>query len=193
MLHLYYGPGKGKSTAALGMLLRAYGHGLKVAYFGFLKGEGFYGEFETLKKLDIEKYCLGKSCPYASLIKTGIKSCPVKDNCNLCHVNLKNPDEEDKKLFLEGFFWAKAQINASPYRLVVMDELALAAKIDLIDEESLTSFLKEIKRKENLEMILTGREAPLYLKAYADYVTYFAEEKHPFTELGLTSRKGVEF
>ncbi|GAV22411.1 cob(I)yrinic acid a,c-diamide adenosyltransferase [Carboxydothermus pertinax] len=193
MLHLYYGPGKGKSTAALGQMLRAYGHGFKVGYFGFMKGEGFYGEFETLKLLDIEKYCLGKSCPYAGLIKAGVKSCPVYIGCNLCHVNLQNPEEEEKKLFLEGFFLAKDKINTSQYQLVILDELALAAKINLIEEEILTSFLKEIKGKKNLEIIITGREAPLYLRDYAEYVTYFAQEKHPYDDHGITSRRGVEF
>ena len=192
MLHLYYGPGKGKTTAALGLLLRAYGHGLKVAYFGLMKGAGYYGEVEALTALAVEKYFLGKSCPYAGLIKIALKSCPVYPGCNLCHVNLQNPSPDDKKLFFEGFTWVRDKINSTNYQVVILDELALAAKIGLISEQDLKSFIEELK-KEGMEVIITGRETPEYLKAYAEYITYFTEEKHPFRDLGITSRKGVEF
>jgi cob(I)alamin adenosyltransferase len=164
LVHLYTGSGKGKTSAALGLCLRAVGRGLKCCFIQFLKGVPT-GELQAVKNLPgFELYQMGR---------------PGYD----FRVTAEDYDRAKEALEL-------ARKKAEEVDVLVLDEVNVAVHLGLIPLEELLNFIKE--KPENLELILTGRHANPRLIEVADYATSFQLIKHPFYE-GLSARKGIDF
>ena len=166
-VHVYTGNGKGKTTAALGLAMRATGHGLRVYMIQFMKGRINYGELETAKL---------------------IPNFTIKQFGRPDFVSKEQPDPEDIKLAQEGFNHAKDIIFSGEYDIVILDEINVAMDFTLLSSAPVLSLLEE--RPPSVELILTGRNCPREIVKVADYVTEMLEIKHPYTE-GTMARKGI--
>ncbi|MGB9740841.1 MAG: cob(I)yrinic acid a,c-diamide adenosyltransferase [Candidatus Bathyarchaeia archaeon] len=168
LVQVYTGNGKGKTTAAFGLALRAIGRGLKVYVIQFIKGGFDYGELyivDKLPNLKLKAFGRGKFI-------TG------------------KPSEEDVKLAEEALFLAEKVVKSGEYDIVILDEVNVALNLNLI---SLERVLKLIKSKpKHVELVLTGRYAQNEIVEAADLVTEMKEIKHPYNA-GYQARKGIEF
>ncbi len=171
MVHIYYGDGKGKTTAAVGLILRALGNDFRVAFFQFIKGKpsGELEVFTQMEGVDIFR----KEAPAT---KNGfIKS---------------KPTLEDKEKAEELLHSAKQTIENGHYQLVVLDEALVAVSYGLIPVERLVEIIKD--KPDDIEIVITGRGRPGILIDLADYVTEMREIKHPYKK-GTSARKGIEY
>lgn len=169
LVQVYTGDGKGKTSAAFGAALRAIGRGLKVYIIQFIKGGFDYGELHVVKKL-----------PNLKLAAFGRGK----------FVTEVSPHEEDVKLAEEALKLAKEVIGSGQYDIVVLDEINVALNLKLVTVDEALQLIKN--RPKHVELILTGRYAPMQIVEVADLVTEMNEIKHPFTE-GVTPRKGIEY
>ena len=167
-IHVYTGPGKGKTTAALGLGLRAAGAGFKVHMIQFMKGRR-YSELDALEKL-----------PNFTVSQHG------RDQ----FVSKENPEQIDIDLAQEGFKHAKDIIRNGKYDMVILDELNVAVDYNLISLEDVIKLMKD--KPEKLELVLTGRYAHPEISMLADVVTEMLEIKHPYQQ-GVIARKGIDF
>jgi len=168
-IQVYTGDGKGKTTAALGLALRAAGYKYKVYIGQFLKGQE-YGELLSAKKLQ----------PYITIEQFGRKG--------FIHVT-KDPDEEDIKRARRGLKKCREAMLSRKYRIIVLDEINVAVDFNLLTEEEIHKFLD--KRPEDVEIILTGRYAPPSFLKRADLVTEMKAKKHYYKK-GVRAREGIE-
>jgi cob(I)alamin adenosyltransferase len=168
-IQVYTGDGKGKTTAALGLALRAAGYKHKVYIGQFLKGQE-YGELLSAKKLQ----------PYITIEQFGRKG--------FIHVT-KDPDEEDIKRARRGLKKCREAMLSRKYRIIVLDEINVAVDFNLLTEEEIHEFLD--KRPEDVEIILTGRYAPPSFLKRADLVTEMKAKKHYYKK-GVKAREGIE-
>ena len=175
LVHVYFGDGKGKTTAAVGIAARAAGRGRRVVFAQFLKGRKT-GELNSLIKLDVQIIRSEKSTRFCWEMTD-----EEKIECGVIQTDLFNEiKEEIEKLTRSG----------QQACLLILDEALDAAGIGLLDEETLRDFIAQ--KPEGLEVVLTGRTAPEWLMERADYVTEMKKHKHPF-ENGIGGRKGIEF
>ena len=169
LLHIYCGDGKGKSTAAVGLSVRAAGAGKKVIFTQFFK-DGSSSEIGVLKELK------------------NIKTLNVKENLGF----YKNMDAKQKlraaELYTELF--ERALKEAENAELMVLDEIISCCNYGIVDEKRLLDFI--CGRPEKLEIVLTGRNPSEKLLEAADYVTEMKKIKHPY-DRGVKARKGIEF
>ena len=148
-IQVYTGNGKGKTTAALGLALRAVGHGLKVLIVQFMKGSTDYGELESARRLSA----------YLTIIQTGRET----------FVSKTHPDPADIQLAQEGFSLAKDAIEKREVDILILDEINMAIDLGLIP---LSDVLELIDSKPGtMELILTGRNARPEILDRADLVT----------------------
>lgn len=171
LVHIYTGEGKGKTTAALGLALRALGWGLKVMMIQFIKGYKEIGEMKFAEKHP-ENFTIRQ---FALDITRSI-------------------DERDvlarKKEAGEAMDYAEQIVKSEEYDLVILDELAVAAHYELIE---LSRILKLIEDKPaSVELVITGRNAPPELIRAADYATEMLLIKHPY-ENGIQARQGIDY
>jgi len=155
-IYLWTGNGWGKTTSALGVVLRAVGHKKKVVMVQFMKGRKFIGEFKARTRLK----------PYFEMRQFGKKD----------FVNLKKPSESDKKLARKGLEFAKKAIKKKPF-LLILDEINIAAAVGLLEVNEIVSFLGSVPKSTTV--YLTGRYAPKKLMKRADYVTEIRAVKQP--------------
>ena len=167
-VHIYTGNGKGKTTAALGIALRAAGAGHMVFFAQFVKGMK-YAEVSA-----IENYL-----PKVSIKQYGLK----------CFIE-NDPTDEDILMAQKGLQEVSVILASGDYNMVVLDEANIALYYKLFSVDQLITALD--KRDDNTEVIITGRYAPDALIEYADLVTEMKEIKHYYTT-GLQARKGVEY
>ena len=165
MLHLYWGNGKGKTTAAMGLALRALGHGRRVVIVQFLK-DGTSGEIAPLRAAGAAVY----ACPNAKF--TWLM------------------DEVDKAAAREASARALGQALAEPFDLLVLDEACAALKSGILDEALLRRAVAFAKNGR--EVVLTGRDPAPWLQEAADYSTEMRAHKHPYAD-GVAAREGVEY
>lgn len=168
ILIVFTGNGKGKTTAALGMTMRAAGHGMKALILQFIKGSWTYGELESLGKTE------------------EIVIRPVGNGFTWEKENL----EQDRLLAQNGWEEAVSEMNRAYYDIIVLDELNIVLSCGFLPEEAVIEALKN--RTTRSHIVVTGRNAPEGLVAIANLVTEMREIKHPFN-IGEAARKGVEF
>jgi len=169
MVEVFTGEGKGKTSASLGMILRALGHGLRAYIVFFMKGNFPYGEQKTLSQL-----------PNVTFDKFGFET--------FCDpANIKPEEKEQAQMALSA---AREAMLSGNYDLVILDEVNVAAGWKLIDTSQVVQLIKD--KPENVELILTGRHADPRIIELADVVTNMAKVKHPYDK-GILSRKGFDY
>ena len=168
LVQVYTGDGKGKTTAALGLALRALGQGLRVYVIQFMKGVP-YGELNLLRTL-----------PNISIIQFG----------NPQWVDPDNISEEERLRAQQGFDHAKEVIHSSKYDIVILDEINVAVSLKLLPLEPVLDLIRS--RPEKVELVLTGRSAAQEVVELADLVTEMRLVKHPF-EKKIGARRGIEY
>jgi cob(I)alamin adenosyltransferase len=168
-IQVYTGSGKGKTTAALGLALRAAGHKQRVYIGQFLKGQ-MYGELLSAKLL----------APYITIEQFG--------RTGFIHVT-KDPDKEDIQKAKRGLKRCLEAMLSLKYRIIVLDEINVAVYFNLLTEKEILEFLDQ--KPEGVEIILTGRYAPAVFLKRADLVTEMKEKKHYYKK-GVKAREGIE-
>ncbi len=166
-IHLYYGDGKGKTTAAVGLAIRALGHGKKVVFVSFLK-RGDSGEVAILKKLGAEVLAkkAGKSFRVSDMSEE-----EIEENRRICNENLKKAGEKD-------------------FDILILDELCAALRHGLLDEDTAKRVV--LLGQDKREVIVTGRRPAQWLLDYSDYITEMKCERHIINK-GIPAREGIEF
>jgi len=169
LVQVYTGNGKGKTTASLGLALRAVGRGLKVCMVQFIKGGGQYGEHLSAEKL----------APLLTIHQTGRDGWIHKDRL----------DPEDVRIARGALELARQAITGGEYDLVILDEINGAAWFGLVSVEDVLSLIGS--KPPTVELVLTGRSADERVIAAADLVTEMREIKHYFAA-GVQARIGIE-
>ncbi|OAT81750.1 cob(I)yrinic acid a,c-diamide adenosyltransferase [Desulfotomaculum copahuensis] len=169
-IHVYTGNGKGKTTAALGLALRAIGHGYRVFMLQFMKGSKEYGEVQAA-----EKYL-----PDLIVVQSGLET----------FVDKENPSRADIDLARRGLETARKVLREGHYDLVILDEINVAVDFGLITLEEVLELMRI--KPEHVELVLTGRYAhPEIIKA-ADVATEMTLINHPYYS-GVEAREGIEY
>jgi cob(I)alamin adenosyltransferase len=166
-IHLYTGNGKGKTTAAIGLAIRAVGAGKKVFIAQFVKGM-HYAELDALKRF-----------PEIEIHQYGLK-CFIEDK----------PTKEDIDAARKGLNEVSEVLSSKNFDIIILDEMCIALYYKLFSLEDVTGIL--MTRNLSTELVLTGRYAPKELIDIADLVTEMKEIKHYYTK-GIKARKGIEY
>lgn len=169
LVQVYTGDGKGKTTAALGLAMRTAGHGGRVAIVQFMKGWEYYGEIKSLAKLE-----------GITLIQTGRPD----------YVYRYQEMAEDYSEARRGIRTAEEFMSSGEYDMLILDEINVALDYGLISMDSVIALIKD--KPEQLELVITGRNAKVEIIELADLVTDMKEAKHPYMQ-GIQARKGIEF
>lgn len=168
-IHVYTGNGKGKTTAALGLAFRAMGNQMKTYIGQFMKGQ-YYSELTSAKQ----------SSPWITIEQYGDEKMICKDVFDL----------NDAKLASDGLQKVSAVLMSRTYQIVVLDEVLTAIHFNLLLKNLVLDLMKS--KPANIELILTGRNAPQDIIDEADLVTEMKEIKHYFNTLGIHARAGIE-
>jgi cob(I)alamin adenosyltransferase len=186
-VHVYTGDGKGKTTASLGLALRAMGHGLKVYMVQFMK-IGYTGEALALRKFGLpmkfESYNV--ICKNQAQHDEEIEKGTFAGYCRECFV----PNQYDSVMATKAFEDGKTAVSSGEYDLVIFDELNVALNMKLVPVEDVTFML--VKKPPHTEVVLTGRNAPEEILKVADYITEMGLKRHPYMKQ-IFARKGIEF
>jgi cob(I)alamin adenosyltransferase len=169
LIQVYTGNGKGKTTAALGLSLRAVGRGMRVCMIQFMKGGGPYGEQFAAEKLT----------PYLTIIQTGRGG----------WIRKGNPTPEDRGLAREALSQASETLTGGRYDIVILDEINNAIHYELVSVDDVIALIHQ--KPDNVELILTGRNAHERIIEKADLVTEMREIKHYYSK-GIQAREGIE-
>ena len=165
---VYTGDGKGKTTAALGILMRARGRGLRVLMLSFMKAaSGDYGEQKAAEKLGAEFAAVGRGFTW-----------------------LSDDIEKDKAMAQFGWRRARQEIASGAHDIVILDELTYPLAFDWLSLDEVLDVLRT--RPDSVHIVITGRRAPHRLVEFADLVTEMREVKHPF-ERDLPAIPGIDF
>jgi cob(I)alamin adenosyltransferase len=171
MIHIYYGDGKGKTTAAIGLAIRAAGSRMKVLFVQFLKTE-FSGERHTLSHTE----------------NITLTLCPLELNFTY------NMDVAEKAkaavTFRKIFDDAVTTALTEKYDMIVLDEVFSAIEADMINEGEVYEFVANAPK--NMEVVLTGHNPPERILELADYITEMKKIRHPYDK-GVQARFGIEF
>lgn len=170
LIHVYTGNGKGKTTSALGIALRAVGHNMKVLIIQFMKGHKDYGEMLIQEKLK----------PQLEVVQFGTPE----------ETSLDHPTSMDQYLAQQGLEYARRAMALERPDVLILDEVNPAAAHGYIDTTEVLDFIDNAHR--NVEIILTGRDAPTAFLNAADLVTVMNDVKHPYDEHDFLPRKGIE-
>lgn len=169
---VYTGKGKGKTTAALGIALRAVGYQKKICMIQFIKGSWHYGEMDSSKRLE----------PEFEMVAVGKGFVGIIDD--------KSSKEDHEKIAKEAIKISNEKILSKNYDIVILDEINYAVNLGLISLNDVLNLIK-IKPKE-LDLVLTGNYAKEEVIEQADLVTEMKEIKHPFQK-GIKAKKGIDF
>ena len=166
LVHIYTGPGKGKTTAAIGLAVRAAGAGMRVLIQQFIKGMP-YSELKTIR---------------------GMRSVTLRQCGRRCFIR-NEPSAKDLECAVAGWKDVVRDIASRRYDLVILDEVNVAMDLGLVDPREVSELIRA--KPARTELVLTGRDCPRELYDQADYVTEMHEVKHPYTR-GVKARKGIE-
>jgi cob(I)alamin adenosyltransferase len=166
------GNGKGKTTAALGTVLRAVGYQWKVSIIQFMKGTWHYGELDGIKLLS----------EYVKMRPLGKGFYKILDD--------SATEEEHREAARIALAEAETEMLSGNYQLIVLDEVLVAVMVGILPEDSLLEFIN--KRPPEMHVILTGRGATEKIIELADLVTEMKEIKHPYQK-GILAQKGIDF
>lgn len=169
---VYTGKGKGKTTAALGMALRAVGYDYKVCMIQFIKGSWHYGEMTSSKRLE----------PEFELTAVGKGFVGIMDD--------KSPIEDHKKIATEALAIAQEKIASEKYNIVILDEINYAVNLGLVKIDDVIKLIQT--KPANVNVVLTGNHVKDEIVELADLVTEMREIKHPFKS-GIRAKKGIDF
>ena len=171
LIHIYTGEGKGKTTSAVGLGVRALSHGLSVCYSYFNKIPAQYGDTEIVSLEKLGAKIIGTTNGHPSFNKMSIK--------------------EDYKMHIQNSFREMEKlIRNNHFDMLIMDEILISVRDGFLEENKLVEFIKN--KPMSLELIMTGRGVTDQLIELADYVSHIENVKHPFDK-GITSREGIEF
>ncbi len=206
LVHIYTGYGKGKTTASLGLAMRAIGQGFKACMIQFLKGGKYTGEYITahsnLEGLEIFQF--GKECikmdtqlkldgfsqqearSKSTNGKTMIRGVSFCGECRACFTI----NEAEKQDTQKGLSFARKTVASGDYDLVILDEICGAINTGLLRVEDVVELAKS--RYPGTELVFTGRDAPKELVEIADYVSKIEPVKHPYNK-GISARRGIEY
>lgn len=169
LVEVFTGEGKGKTSAALGIVLRALGHGLRVCVVYFMKGDYPYGERAIFPKLpDVKVLSFGKSG----------------------FIDPENIKPEEIEQAEQGLAAARKVLSSGDYDLVILDEVNLAVAWKLVKLDEVLKLISD--KPESVDLILTGRRADAKLVQAADLVTEMLKIKHPYDK-GLKARRGIDY
>ena len=169
---VYTGKGKGKTTAALGIALRATGYKKKICMIQFIKGSWHYGEMESSKRLE----------PEFEMVAIGKGFVGIIDD--------KSPKEDHQKIAKEAIRISNEKIQSDKYDIVILDEINYAVNLNLISLDDVLDLIKS--KPENVDLVLTGNYAKEEVIEAADLVTEMKEIKHPFQK-GIKAKEGIDF
>jgi cob(I)alamin adenosyltransferase len=169
---VYTGGGKGKTSAALGLVLRAVGYNHKVCMVQFVKGSWHYGELDSAKRL----------APEFELITAGKGFVGILDD--------KSPLEEHVKAANDTLTISKEKIMSGKFDVVILDEINYAIQLELLKLNDVIDMIKS--KPADLDLVLTGNHAAKEIIELADLVTEMKEIKHPFKS-GIKAKKGIDF
>ena len=172
LIIIYYGNGKGKTTAALGVALRAIGYNHNVCMIQFIKGEWDYGELYSSNKLK----------PNFELIVTGKGFIGIIDDDHLIEEHIRSSKNALKI--------AREKISSNKYNTIILDEINYALKLNLITENEVIDLLDS--KPAELNIIMTGNYLSDKILEIADLVTEMKEVKHPYKK-GIKAKKGIDF
>ena len=169
---VYTGKGKGKTTAALGIALRATGYKKKICMIQFIKGSWHYGEMESSKRLE----------PEFEMVAIGKGFVGIIDD--------KSPKEDHQEIAKEAIRISNEKIQSGKYNIVILDEINYAVNLNLISLDDVLDLIKS--KPENVDLVLTGNYAKEEVIEAADLVTEMKEIKHPFQK-GIKAKEGIDF
>jgi len=167
-IQIYTGDGKGKSTAAFGLAMRAAGRGLRVLILQFMKADPTWGEIVSAQKLGIE------------IAQCGLDHWVIKGEAS----------DDDRAAAATGFERARAMVLSDDYDVVVLDELVTALFFELVTVDAVLALF--FQRPSGVELVLTGRRCPPEIVAAADLVTEMRPLKH-YYDAGVEAREGIEY
>ncbi len=186
LIHVYTGDGKGKTTASLGLAMRAAGHGFRVAVIQFMKGGRFFGELlaaEKYMKRKVHFAQFGQSTPFESEIRKGELK-PSKD--------IFFPIEDESSHTYKALAYADQIIKSKKYNLVILDEINVAVSMGHIKVADVLKLM--MSKPKKVELVLTGRSAHPAIMNAADYVNEVKSIKHPFNrKKKIIGRRGIEY
>lgn len=169
---IYTGPGKGKTTAALGCALRALGHGWKVIMIQFIKGDWISGEVQTAARL----------APDLEIIPGGIGFVGAPGE--------QEPAENHRRVALSTLALAAEKMALGVHQLMILDEICCAVDLGLLKPDEVLNLID--RKPFGLHLILTGRNASPQLLERADLITEMNEIRHPFAR-GIPAREGIDY
>ena len=169
---VYTGKGKGKTTAALGIALRATGYKKRICMIQFIKGSWHYGEMDSSKRLE----------PEFEMVAIGKGFVGIIDD--------KSPKEDHQEIAKEAIRISNEKIQSGKYDIVILDEINYAVNLNLISLDDVLDLIKS--KPENVDLVLTGNYAKEEVIEAADLVTEMKEIKHPFQK-GIKAKEGIDF
>ncbi|MEW6610146.1 MAG: cob(I)yrinic acid a,c-diamide adenosyltransferase [Patescibacteria group bacterium] len=192
---VYFGDGKGKTTAALGLAMRALGRGMDVAVLQFIKsepgtgkgitwssGERIFAETYSKSKIQNPKSKMKVSCGQLFIKTLGEGFVRIRGD--------KRPFEEHRRAARKGLHEAEKMLRAGRFQVVILDEVLRAIEEKLLTVNSVVSVLKNKKR--DVHVVLTGHHVPKEILAVADLVTEMRKVKHPF-DVGILAKIGIDY
>ena len=166
------GPGKGKTTSALGMAVRACGHGMKVCIIQFMKGDLYAGEWDGIRKMDCD----------IELFATGKGFCGIRGN--------PYPWAEHRANAQDAIDLVHEKMTSGGFDLIILDEINNALKLKLVDLEQLLEIIRS--KPPLIHLVLTGRDAHPQVIELADTVSEILEIKHAFRK-GIDPQPGIDY
>ncbi len=177
MIHIYYGDGKGKTTAAVGLAIRAIGSGLPVIFAQFLKDDSS-SEIKPLRELGVKVFHADTNYGFI---------------WNMTHEQMKSEIQNQNKLFSQIKHVVEeiiTEIDKASLCMVILDEIIHSINNNIIDSDVLCDFLDTYGSR--CEIVLTGDNPSVEILDHGDYISHICKEKHPFDK-GIYGRKGIEF